>query len=376
MVIGTRPEAIKMAPVIRELNRVGSYQVFTCVSGQHKELLTQVLEVFDITPDFNLEVMQSNQDLVDITTRVLDGVNSVLRQISPDAVLVHGDTTTTFGAALCAFYHKIPIGHIEAGLRTRNIYAPFPEEANRLLTARLATWNFAPTESARLNLLSEGVDDQHIWVTGNTVVDSLVHTIARIESSELLQKRLNEQLFAHFGSRENIDRLVLITGHRRESFQGGLKEVGEALIELATTNPDVIFVYPVHPNPSVRAQLSTASNSLKNLHFIAPLDYLEFIWLMIHSCLIITDSGGIQEEAPFLGIPLLVLRELTERPEGVTAGCVELVGTDKSRIIERANHYLQLPRRVEARDSEHSSLYGDGLAGSRIAEILLSELGT
>lgn len=364
-----------MAPVIRELNLSGSFQVYTCVSGQHKELLEQVLQVFDIEPDFNLEVMQANQDLVDITTRVLDGLNPILRQLSPDAVLVHGDTTTTFGAALCAFYHQIPIGHIEAGLRTRNIFAPFPEEANRLLTARLATWNFAPTESARMNLLSEGVNDDQIWVTGNTIVDSLVDTIARIESSVSLQLSLDKQIFSFLGDKQGIGKLVLITGHRRESFHGGLRDVGEALIELASTNPEVNFVYPVHPNPSVRAQLRASSTSFKNLHFIPPLDYLEFTRLMMHSCLTISDSGGIQEEAPILGIPLLVLRESTERPEGVVAGYVELVGTDRARIVDRANHYLKLSQKVEASKSINSGIYGDGFASSRIVKILERELG-
>ena len=360
-VFGTRPEAIKMAPVVKALDAAEGIDSRVCVTAQHREMLDQVLHLFDIVPHHDLNIMAPGQDLYDITTRILLGLRDVLREEKPDMILVHGDTTTTFAASLAAFYEKVPIGHVEAGLRSGNLQSPWPEEANRKLTGVLANLHFAPTETAKNDLLREGVPSDRILVTGNTVIDALLWVKARIDQDAALRDQLATQL--PYGTQRPM---VLITGHRRESFGGGFERICQAIAQLATTHPDHDFVYPVHLNPNVQQPVNRLLSGLDNVHLIAPQDYLPFVWLMMNARLILTDSGGIQEEAPSLGKPVLVMRDTTERPDAVTAGTVKLVGTETEAIYEAANQLLTDEAGWEAMSRAHNP-YGDGTAARQIA---------
>jgi UDP-N-acetylglucosamine 2-epimerase (non-hydrolysing) len=366
-VFGTRPEAIKMAPLVKHLQRHAEFQAEVCVTGQHRQMLDQVLRLFDIKPEFDLDLMKPGQDLSDITAGVLQGLKGVLEQSKPDVVLVHGDTSTTFAASLAAFYQRIPVGHVEAGLRTGNLYSPWPEEANRKLTGVLTRWHFAPTEASRENLLAEGVAPDKVHVTGNTVIDALLQVRDRIKNDAALQKSFAKT----FRFIDPAKRLVLVTGHRRENFGEGFERICQALARIATTHADVQVVYPVHLNPQVQEPVKRLLGGIGNVHLIAPLDYLPFVYLMDRSTLILTDSGGIQEEAPSLGKPVLVMRDTTERPEAVAAGTVKLVGTDVARIV--AQTQALLTDREVYKDMAHAhNPYGDGNACQRIAKALLS----
>lgn len=377
IVFGTRPEAIKMAPLVKEFqDRRQEFETLVCVTGQHRQMLDQVLSIFDITPDFDLNIMKQGQDLYDITARVLTGMRDVLDQARPDVVLVHGDTTTSTAAALAAFYRQIPVGHVEAGLRTHNIYSPWPEEMNRQLTGRIATYNFAPTQLSRQNLLNEGVGEEKITVTGNTVIDALYWVVDKIKTTPRIEEDLKRQLLAAGYDTERLAdgrKLVLITGHRRENFGDGFISMCKAIKTLTEKFPDVDFIYPMHLNPNVRKPIREVFGEnlegLGNMFFIEPLEYLSFVYLMEKSAIVLTDSGGIQEEAPGLGKPVLVMRDTTERPEALEAGTVKLVGTDYDRIVNEASrlltdtdYYNQMARAVNP--------YGDGLACRRIAEYL------
>lgn len=373
LVFGTRPEAIKMAPLIKEFQKYpDSFQTIVCVTGQHREMLDQVLRLFDIRPDFDLDIMKQGQDLYDVTARVLTGMRDVLKESQPDLVLVHGDTTTSCASALAAFYQQIPVAHVEAGLRTYNIYSPWPEEMNRQLTGRIASYHFAPTTLSKQNLLSEGVDEKRITVTGNTVIDALYHVVSEIKSNEELQQQLADQLEkAGYTttrlSEENRRRLVLVTGHRRENFGNGFLSICKALKKLALKYPEVDFVYPMHLNPNVRKPIKEVfgDTHLPNLFFIEPLEYLPFVYLMEQSAIVLTDSGGIQEEAPGLGKPVLVMRNTTERPEALEAGTVKLVGTDFIRILDETSRLLE-DKKYYNQMSKATNPYGDGLACQRI----------
>lgn len=375
-VFGTRPEAIKMAPLVREIRKQSSrISSFVCVTGQHREMLDQVLKLFQIVPDYDLNIMKANQDLYDISCKILLGMRDVLKEVGPDMVLVHGDTTTSSIAALAAFYQQIPVGHVEAGLRTGNIYSPWPEEMNRLLTGRIATMHFAPTELAKSNLLKENVDETTIQVTGNTVIDSLLWVTARIDNDMNLRSEIETKVLS-FGYDVNRLRLgrrmILITGHRRENFGEGFINICNAIRELAYQNPEVDFVYPMHLNPNVRKPvLGILSKDCPNIFLINPLDYLEFVYMMKSSYLVLTDSGGVQEEAPGLGKPVLVMRDTTERPEAVEAGTVKLVGTDKEMIIQGVTDLLNNCQVYESM-SRANNPYGDGHASERIVERLLT----
>lgn len=381
VVFGTRPEAIKMAPLVKRLmSHADRFDVVVCVTGQHREMLDQVLRIFDITPDYDLNIMKRGQDLTDVTVRVLEGMRNVLNEVHPDIVLVHGDTTTSTAAALAAFYKQIPVAHVEAGLRTHNIYSPWPEEMNRNLTGRLATCHFAPTETARQNLLREGIPDDRIYVTGNTVIDALYMVLDRVLNDEELKQETESEL-AEMGISTGLintwqlkngassRRMILITGHRRENFGDGFLNICSAIKELAQKHTDVDFIYPVHLNPNVRKPVADVllNEQLPNVFIIEPLDYLPFIYLMNRSYLILTDSGGIQEEAPGLGKPVLVMRDTTERPEAVAAGTVFLVGTDKARIYEYVDTLLT-DRVVYENMSSAVNPYGDGKSCERIVE--------
>ena len=336
LVFGTRPEAIKMAPLVKEFQRKKSdFKVKVCVTAQHREMLDQVLEMFEITPDYDLDIMRPGQDLYDVTSRVLLGMKSVLSDFQPDIVLVHGDTTTTSATSLAAFYQKIRVGHVEAGLRTHDIYNPWPEEVNRQITGVLATYHFAPTVTARDNLLRENKKEASIIITGNTVIDALFLTLNKIEKNKELKARIQSSFN---NSTFNIEssKLILVTGHRRENFGQGFINVCEALKEIAIKNPDIDVVYPVHLNPNVKKPVTELLAEVKNVHLIEPLQYEAFLYLMSKSYFIITDSGGVQEEAPSLGKPVLVIRDVTERPEALEAGTVKLVGIDKQKIIKEA----------------------------------------
>ncbi|MCX7864720.1 MAG: UDP-N-acetylglucosamine 2-epimerase (non-hydrolyzing) [Novosphingobium sp.] len=362
-VFGTRPEAIKMAPVVKALARDEAIEARLCVTAQHREMLDQVLDLFSIVPDYDLDLMRPGQDLGDITANVLNGLRGVLGDFRPDLVLVHGDTTTTMAASLAAYYQRIPVGHVEAGLRTRDIYSPWPEEINRRLTGALARLHFAPTQQARANLLAESVPDDHITVTGNTVIDALQQAIAIIEADRTIA--------ADFASRFALDdarRLILVTGHRRESFGGGFERICRALAELARRE-DVEIIYPVHLNPNVRRPVEAMLSHLPGVRLIEPQDYLPFVYLMMRSYLILTDSGGIQEEAPALGKPVLVMRETTERPEAVDAGTVRLVGTDERRIVAAVRELLDDRATYERMSLAHNP-YGDGRAAGRIVAFI------
>lgn len=361
---GTRPEAIKMAPLVTALKADDSLDVKVCVTAQHRQMLDQVLELFDIRPDFDLNLMQPGQDLTDITGNVLSGMRGVLRQWRPDWLLVHGDTTTTFAAALAAYYEKIPVGHVEAGLRTGNIYSPWPEEMNRRLAGVIAALHFAPTDLARNNLLAENVPGDRIFVTGNTVIDSLLDVVKRIHAD----RRLQEGFAKQFEFLDPGKRLILVTGHRRENFGEGFERICRALRRLGERE-DVEIIYPVHLNPNVQEPVRRILGAAPFVHLIEPLDYLPFVYLMDRSYLIITDSGGVQEEAPSLGKPVLVMRDTTERPEAVEAGTVKLVGTDESTIFNEAVRLLDDCVAYEKMSMAHNP-YGDGLACGRIAGVL------
>lgn len=375
LVFGTRPEAIKMAPLIKTLQQdTESFQIRVCVTGQHREMLDQVLHLFDIVPDYDLNIMKQGQDLYDVTARVLTGMREVLREAQSDMVLVHGDTTTSTAAALASFYQQIPVGHIEAGLRTHNLYSPWPEEMNRQLTGRIATCHFAPTELSRQNLLQEGVKDEAIFVTGNTVIDALYLVVEKIKNDPALEQELNavlEQAGYPASRPDNGRRLVLITGHRRENFGDGFLHICRAIRTLAEKYPDTDFVYPMHLNPNVRQPIREVfgHEQTANLFFIEPLEYLPFVFLMEKSTLVLTDSGGIQEEAPGLGKPVLVMRDTTERPEALEAGTVRLVGTDYDRIVAEVSALLD-DRAYYERMSRAVNPYGDGQACRRIAGLL------
>lgn len=377
LVFGTRPEAIKMAPLVKEFQKhPDTFQTIVCVTGQHREMLDQVLNIFDIHPDFDLNIMKQGQDLYDVTARVLTGMRDVLREAQPDVVLVHGDTTTSTAAALAAFYQQIPVGHVEAGLRTHNILSPWPEEMNRQITGRIASYHFAPTALSRQNLLQENVDDANITVTGNTVIDALYWVVDRIKNDRSLDAEL-EEVLRHAGY--DVNRLadgrplVLITGHRRENFGDGFINMCTAIKQLTERYPNVDFVYPMHLNPNVRRPIHEVFgddlSNLGNMHFIEPLEYLSFVYLMEKSTIVLTDSGGIQEEAPGLGKPVLVMRDTTERPEALEAGTVKLVGTDREKIFNEVSTLLD-DAAAYARMSQAVNPYGDGLACSRIVERL------
>ena len=406
LVFGTRPEAIKMAPLVKEFQKYPDlFETIVCVTGQHREMLDQVLRLFEIQPDYDLNIMKQGQDLYDVTSRVLLGMRDVLRETQPDVVLVHGDTTTSTAAALAAFYQQIPVGHVEAGLRTHNIYSPWPEEMNRQITGRIATYNFAPTPLSRQNLLEEKVSEQSISVTGNTVIDALYWVVDKIKRDEALSEELKNIIVAAGynverlsvngqqstdkrsslaegkSNRQRSRRLVLITGHRRENFGEGFIHMCTAIKDLTQKYPDVDFVYPMHLNPNVRKPIHkvfTGLDSLSlgegwgeasNMFFIEPLEYLSFVYLMEKSTIVLTDSGGIQEEAPGLGKPVLVMRDTTERPEALEAGTVKLVGTDYDKIVSEVSALLDNQDYYDAM-SKAVNPYGDGLACGRIVESL------
>lgn len=372
-VFGTRPEAIKMAPVVLALEEAAGVESRVCVTAQHRGMLDQVLALFRLVPDYDLDIMKSNQGLTHITTAVLRELAPVLEAVRPDRVLVHGDTTTTFAAALAAFYQHIPVAHVEAGLRTGNIQAPWPEEMNRRLADQLCDLYFAPTPQSRLNLLREGACDERVVVTGNTVIDALVHVVRRLGEDDALRARLEQQFDGVLPAAGGDDggRLILVTGHRRENFGEGFERICLALAALARRK-DVRILYPVHLNPNVRAPVGGILGGLERVHLIEPVDYLAFVYLMERAHLIITDSGGVQEEAPSLGKPVLVMRETTERPEAVAAGTVRLVGTDRDRIVAEAERLLDDEAAYLAMSRAHNP-YGDGLAAGRIRDRLLAE---
>jgi UDP-N-acetylglucosamine 2-epimerase (non-hydrolysing) len=365
-VFGTRPEAIKMAPLALALNADSRFDAKVCVTGQHRQMLDQVLGLFDLIPDFDLNIMKPGQDLSDITSAILKGMKQVFSDFRPDVVLVHGDTATTFASTLAAYYHQIPVAHVEAGLRTGNMYSPWPEEGNRKLTGALATLHFAPTETSRQNLLREGTTNG-VEVTGNTVIDALLQVVTKLQKDVTLQQSLDRQFdFLRPGSR-----LVLVTGHRRENFGGGFERICQALAETATAFPDIEIVYPVHLNPNVSEPVNRLLAGIDNIHLIEPLDYLPFVYLMNRAYLILTDSGGIQEEAPSLGKPVLVMRDTTERPEAVAAGTVKLVGTDVAAITSGLRTLLTDERTYQSMAYAHNP-YGDGKACLRIIDTLNS----
>lgn len=370
LVFGTRPEAIKMAPLVHRLKAEHEiFDVQVCVTAQHRQMLDQVLKIFDIEPDIDLNVMKPGQDLFDVTANVLQGMKTVFGENRPDAVLVHGDTTTTLATAMAGFYAGVPVGHVEAGLRTHDVYAPFPEEFNRQVASKVTRWHFAPTELSRANLIAERVDEESITVTGNTVIDALHWVLRRIETdadrSTLLKQSLNLALPFDWQS----DRFVLITGHRRENFGDGFLQICEALRELASKFDGVQFVYPVHLNPNVQKPVHTILAGVSNVHLVEPLDYEPFVYLLKHSYVVLTDSGGIQEEAPSLGKPVLVMRDVTERPEAVDAGTVELVGANKERIIAGVSRLLEDEAHYSKMSLAHNP-YGDGKACDRIVALL------
>lgn len=378
LVFGTRPEAIKMAPLVKELQKQKErIETVVCVTGQHREMLDQVLVIFDIKPDYDLNIMKRGQDLYDVTARVLTGMREVLKEIKPDIVLVHGDTTTSTAAALAAFYQQIPVGHVEAGLRTHNIYSPWPEEMNRLLTGRLASYHFSPTPLSRNNLIKESINDRNIIVTGNTVIDALYWVVDKIKNNKELDNEL-ESVLSKAGydvnRLDNGKKLVLITGHRRENFGDGFINMCTAIKDLTVKYPNVDFVYPMHLNPNVRKPIHEVFgkdlSGLKNMFFIEPLEYLSFVYLMEKSSIVLTDSGGIQEEAPGLGKPVLVMRDTTERPEALDAGTVKLVGTDYNKIVNEVSSLIDDKTAYE-KMSKAVNPYGDGLACRRIVNALL-----
>ncbi len=374
LVFGTRPEAIKMAPLVKEFQKYpDEFETIVCVTAQHREMLDQVLELFEITPDFDLDIMKPGQSLYEVTSNILLGLDKVFRDIKPDTVLVHGDTTTTLATSLASFYQKIPVGHVEAGLRTQNIYSPWPEEGNRQVTGRLATYHFAPTQESGSNLLKENISDEDIVVTGNSVIDALLSVVDKIESDTNLKNSLLN-LIADRGYTFNQDkRLILVTGHRRENFGQGFLNICSALKSLALEYPDCDIVYPVHLNPNVQKPVKDILSCVDNVFLIAPLDYEPFVYLMSRSYFILTDSGGIQEEAPSLGKPVLVMRDTTERPEALEAGTVKLVGTDCDMILKECKNLLDNQDSYDLMSKSHNP-YGDGKASKRIVEYLRGRL--
>lgn len=377
LVFGTRPEAIKMCPLVKEIQKYpNDFRTIVCVTGQHREMLDQVLQIFEVTPDHDLNIMKQGQDLYDVTSRVLLGLRDVLKQEQPDVVFVHGDTTTSTAAAIAAFYQQIPVAHVEAGLRTHNIYSPWPEEMNRQITSRIARYNFAPTPLSRQNLLQENVDDQTITVTGNTVIDALYMVVNKIKNDQQLGEQLAQNICiaGYDVNRLNHDKkMVLITGHRRENFGDGFINMCTAIKDLTQKYPDVDFIYPMHLNPNVRKPIHEVFgedlSGLGNMFFIEPLEYLNFVYLMEKCNIVLTDSGGIQEEAPGLGKPVLVMRDTTERPEAVDAGTVKLVGTDYQKIVDNVSQLLDDTEYYNTM-SKAVNPYGDGKACERIVNQL------
>lgn len=365
-VFGTRPEAIKMAPLALQLADDTRFEAKVCVTAQHREMLDQVLQLFNLQPDYDLNIMKPGQDLSDITTGILQGLKTVLAEFKPDMVLVHGDTATTFATALAAYYQQIPVGHIEAGLRTGNLYSPWPEEGNRCLTGAITTLHFAPTSASRQNLLAEGVKDSTIVVTGNTVIDALLQVKEKIENDTDLVAELAQR----FDFLDSTKKLILVTGHRRESFGGGFERICQALVQTAEQHPEVQIVYPVHLNPNVQEPVNRLLRQSPSIHLIEPQDYLPFVYLMNKAHIILTDSGGIQEEAPSLGKPVLVMRDTTERPEAVEAGTVKLVGTHIDQITQELTRLLTDSTAYERMSQAHNP-YGDGLACQRIRDFLI-----
>ena len=364
-VVGTRPEGIKMAPLVRQMAEDARFESRLCLTSQHREMLDQVMKLFKLKADYDLALMRPGQELADITNGILQGLTPVLQEFRPDVVLVHGDTATTFAATLAAYYQQIAVGHVEAGLRTGNLYAPWPEEGNRKLTGALAAIHFAPTEGSRNNLLREGVASETIHITGNTVIDALLEVVDRLETDTALR----EAQASRFPFLDNDRRLLLVTGHRRESFGDGFERICQALAQTAQRHPDLQIVYPVHLNPNVQGPVNSQLAGIDNIHLIEPQDYLPFVYLMHRATLILTDSGGVQEEAPSLGKPVLVMRETTERPEAVEAGTVKLVGTNIDRITQHLDELLTDSAAYNTMSRAHNP-YGDGLACQRIRDAL------
>lgn len=366
-VFGTRPEAIKMAPLVKCLSLRKEFDVKICVTAQHRQMLDQVLSLFEITPDFDLDIMKPGQSLSSITTSILNGLRPILRELAPEIVLVHGDTTTTFAAALAAFYEQIKVGHVEAGLRTGDLYSPWPEEANRKLTSVLTEYHFAPTEKAADNLKREGVTTDKIYITGNTVTDALITVVNKIKNNKALAKECSEQ----FDFLNDEEKIILVTGHRRESFGEGFESICCALAKIADKYPQLQIVYPVHLNPNVQEPVKRLLSNKSNIFLINPLDYLPFVYLMSRSYIILTDSGGIQEEAPTLGKPVLVMRDTTERPEAVEAGTVRLVGTNSNKISEALIELLENEQLYQKMSKAHNP-YGDGTASQKILNAIIA----
>lgn len=360
-IFGTRPEAIKMAPLVKALNLADGIEAKVCVTAQHREMLDQVLDLFEIVPEYDLNIMKPGQSLYDVTTNILLGLKPILEEFKPDLILVHGDTSTTLSASLAAFYQQIPVGHVEAGLRTGNLASPWPEEGNRKLTGAITKLHFAPTDTSQQNLLNEGVDPNDIVVTGNTVIDALLQVVDKVKKDDVLISTLKAQ----FPELDETKKLILVTGHRRESFGGGFERICEALAEIATAHPEAQVLYPMHLNPNVREPVNRILKDVKNVQLIEPQDYLPFVYLMSKAHIIVTDSGGVQEEAPSLGKPVLVMRDTTERPEAVAAGTVKLVGTDKNRIIAEVKNLLTNQADYQTMSRAHNP-YGDGKACERI----------
>jgi len=369
LVFGTRPEAIKMAPLYHALKATTGIQTSVCVTAQHRQMLDQVLKVFEIYPDIDLNLMKSGQDLFDVTTSVLLEMRRILRQQQPDVVLVHGDTTTTLATAMAAFYAGVSVGHVEAGLRTHDIYAPFPEEFNRQVASKVTRWHFAPTSISKQNLLAERVSAEAITVTGNTVIDALLWVLKKIEDFPQRRFALNDFLSDLLPFNWRDTRFVLITGHRRENFGDGFLQICEAIKEVAKRYPALHFVYPVHLNPNIQQPINEVLDGLVNVHLIDPLDYEPFVYLLKHSYIVLTDSGGIQEEAPSLGKPVLVMRDVTERPEAIDAGTVRLVGANRQRIVENICELMDNEESYRSMSRAHNP-YGDGKACARIIEVL------
>ena len=372
IVFGTRPEAIKMAPVVKAFQKdIKHFETKVCVTAQHREMLDQVLDIFEITPDYDLDIMKEGQDLYDITSRVMLGMRDILHDFNPDIVFVHGDTTTSSVTALASFYEKIPVAHVEAGLRTNNIYSPWPEEMNRQITGRLTTYHFAPTEKSKQNLLNENVQADKIFVTGNTVIDALHWVLDKIENEKGVKQRILNELNSKSEGTVNLEKakIILVTGHRRENFGKGFLNICEALKKIAISYPEVHIIYPVHLNPNVQKPVYELLAGIDNIHLIKPLEYLPFVYLMSKSFFVLTDSGGIQEEAPGMGKPVLVMRDTTERPEAVNAGTVRLVGTSQKEIIKWCNVLLD-GTEVYDRMAKANNPYGDGRASEKILDII------
>lgn len=373
IVFGTRPEAIKMAPLCLAFKKCSDLETIVCVTAQHREMLDQVMNVFDLTPDIDLDIMKKNQDLSDITSRILLNMREIFRLHKPDLLVVHGDTTTTMASAMAAFYAGIPIAHIEAGLRTHNIIAPFPEEFNRRLTSITSHFHFAPTALSKANLIAENILSEHVWLTGNTVIDALYWVMAKIKNSSSLEDSLSAFISSNLKFNWREKRYVLITGHRRENFGQGFLNICKAIKNLACQHPTVHFVYPVHLNPNVQNPVNNLLGNLENVHLIQPLGYESFVYLLSKCYLVLTDSGGIQEEAPSLGKPVLVMRDVSERPEAIAAGTVKLVGTNVESIIEHITTLIEQPDIYETMSKSHNP-YGDGNACSKIVEIIKDKL--